>query len=45
MPFIHGLGKRVGNAGTYTDECRLLDAELGGDLVSRAEANATDVAG
>ncbi len=45
MPFVHGLGKRVGAPGAHTDEGRLLDTELGGDLVCRAEANATDVAG
>ena len=44
MPFVHGLGKRVGDAGAYADQCRLLYAKLGRDLVSRAEADAADVA-
>jgi hypothetical protein len=28
MAFVHRLGKRVGDAGAYADERRLLDAEL-----------------
>jgi hypothetical protein len=45
MPFVHGLGERVGDAGAYADERRLLDAELSRNLVGRAEADAADVAG
>ncbi len=44
MPFVHRLRERVGNPGTYADQRRLLDTELGCDLISRAEANAADVA-
>ena len=45
MPFVHRLGERVGDAGTHADQRRLLDAELGRDLIGGAEANAADVAG
>ena len=45
MPFIHRLSKRERNAGTHPDQRGFLDAELRGDLVSRAEATAADVAG
>ena len=44
MPFVHRLGERVGDPGTYADQRCLLDAELGRDLVSRAEADAANVA-
>ena len=44
MPFVHRLGERVGDPGTYADQRCLLDAELGRDLVGRAEADAADVA-
>ena len=44
MAFIHRLGERVGDPGTYTDQRCLLDAELGRDLVSGAETDAADVA-
>jgi hypothetical protein len=44
MPFIHRLGERVGDPGTYPDQRCLLDAELGRDLISRSEADAADVA-
>jgi hypothetical protein len=42
MPFIHRLCERVGDPGTYPDQRRLLDAELGRDLISGAEADAAD---
>src|SRR5215469_2865497 len=45
MPFVHRLSERVGDAGAYADQFRLLDAELGRDLVGRTEADAADVAG
>jgi len=45
MPVVHRLGERVGDAGAHSDQCRLLDAELGRDLVGRTEADAADVAG
>ena len=44
MPFIHRLRERVGDPGTYADQCCLLDAEFGRDLISRSEADAADVA-
>jgi hypothetical protein len=45
MPFVHRLGERVGDAGTDANQSCLLDAELGCDLISGAEADAADVAG
>ena len=45
MPFIHRFCERVGDPGTYADERCLFDAELGRDLVGRAEADAADIAG
>jgi hypothetical protein len=45
MPFVHRLRERVGDAGTHANECGLLNAELGRDLVGGAEADAADVAG
>ena len=45
MPFVHRLGQRVGDAGAHADQCGLLDAELGRDLIGGAEADAADVAG
>src|SRR5271169_2511103 len=45
MAFVHRLGERVGDAGTHADQRRLLDAELGRDLIGGAEADAADVAG
>ena len=45
MPFVHRFGERVGDAGTHSDQRRLLDAELGGDLIGGAETDAADVAG
>src|SRR5438309_4985145 len=45
MPFVHRLGERVGDAGTYADQRSLLDAELRRDLVGGAEADAADVPG
>ena len=44
MPFIHRLGERVGDPGTYADQRCLLDAELGRDLIGGAEADAADIA-
>jgi hypothetical protein len=43
MAVVHRLGERVGDAGTHANERGLLDAELGRDLVSGAEADASDV--
>ena len=45
VPLLHGLGEREGDAGAHPDHGRALDAELGGDLVGGAEADAADVAG
>jgi hypothetical protein len=45
MPFVHRLGQRVGDPGTHADQCGLLDAELGCDLIGGAEADAADVPG
>ena len=45
MPFLHRFGERIGDTGTHADQCRLLDAELGRDLIGGAEADAADVAG
>ena len=45
MAVVHRLGERKGDAGPHSDQCRLLDAELGRDLVGGAEADATDIAG
>src|ERR1051326_3202697 len=45
MPFVHGLGKRVGDSGPDPDQSRLLDAELGSNLIGSDKADATDVAG
>src|SRR6516225_433703 len=45
MPVVHRLRKRVGDASAHANQRGLFDAELGGDLVGRAEADATDVAG
>jgi hypothetical protein len=44
MPFIHRLGERIGDPCTNADQRCLLDAELGCDLIGRAEADAADVA-
>src|SRR6266446_7691543 len=44
MPFIHRLCERIGDPGTYADQCRLFDAQLARDLVRRAEADASDIA-
>src|SRR3984893_6931193 len=44
MPFVHRLSKPVSDAGAHADQRRLLDAELGRDLVGSAEADAADVA-
>jgi hypothetical protein len=44
MPLVHRLSERVGNAGAHADRRGLFDAELGRDLVSGTEADATDVA-
>jgi hypothetical protein len=45
MPFVHRLSQREGDASAHPDQRGLLDTELGRDLVGRAEADATDVAG
>src|SRR5438552_18054750 len=44
MPFVHRLGERIGDAGAHADQRGLLDAELAGDLIGGAEADARDVA-
>src|SRR5712671_6956047 len=44
MPFVHRLRDRVRDPGTNADQRCLLDAELGCNLISRAEADAADVA-
>jgi hypothetical protein len=44
MPFVHGLGQRVGNPRPHTDHRGFLDAELHGDGVGSLEADAADVA-
>src|SRR5262249_34782470 len=44
MSFVHGLRKGVRNAGADADQCGLLDAELGRDLVSGAGADTPNVA-
>ena len=45
MALIHRLGQRVADAGPDPDQRRLLDPELGRDLIGGAEADAADVAG
>ncbi len=44
MPFVHGLGQRVGNPSAHPDHCGLFDAEFHGDRVGSLEADAADVA-
>ena len=43
MPFVHGLGQRIGDAGANPDHRRFFDPELHGDRVGGLEANAADV--
>ena len=43
MPLIHGLSKREGDAGAHPDQCILLDAELGRNLVGSAESYAANI--
>src|SRR5271166_2434938 len=45
MPFVHRLRERVGDPGAHADQRRLLDTELGCDLIGGAETDAADVAG
>jgi hypothetical protein len=45
MPFIHRLGKRVGDASAHANQRRLVDTKLGRYLVGGAEADDPDVAG
>src|SRR5262249_3284551 len=44
MPLVHGLGERVGDAGPNSDQRRLLDAELGRNLIGRDKSDAADIA-
>src|SRR5438046_4057068 len=44
MPFVHGLGERIGNAGPDPDQRRLLDAELGRNLIGGDKADPPNVA-
>src|SRR5215472_217121 len=44
MTFIHRLGQRIGDAGAYSDQGGLIDAELHRDGIRRFEPDATDVA-
>ena len=45
MPLVHRLGQRVADAGTDPDQRRLLDPDLGRDLIRGAEPDAADVPG
>ena len=45
MPLVHRLGQRVADAGTDPDQRRILDPDLGRDLIRSAETDATDVPG
>src|SRR5262245_10018902 len=42
MPFVHGLGQRIGNSGANTDRRGVLNAEFHRDRVGGLEANAAD---
>src|SRR5437763_16445189 len=44
MPVVHGLGERIGNAGPDPDQRRLLDAELGRNLIGGDKADPPDIA-
>src|SRR5437763_8495809 len=44
MPVVHGLGERIGNAGPDPDQRRLLDAELGRNLIGGDKADPPNVA-
>jgi hypothetical protein len=44
MPVLHRLSQREGDASTDANKRRLLDAELGRDLLGSAEADAADAA-
>ena len=44
MPLVHGFRQRIGNSGAHPDHGRLLDPQLHGNGIRRAETNAADIA-